>query len=318
VAGVGGESWRFGPQVDCVASFDVATIGGALVRVSATENRELFDATRAGLGQCGVILRARFPLRRCGKRIRMRCFAYADIEPFVADLPLVCEDGAPRLVGCAATPDPLRQRRWLLLLFVGSDYDDEHELLKRPQPNFRGREVSPPKDTPFWNETGVPGHIFFRLFAPPDGSLDADPTSLHPWVDHIFPPDRAGAVLEALFSRGGRALSRSKLGMILIRRGAWPAPLFAVPPEEGLLFGLGMFPGFREGARAEALDVMNEYLDAMEPLGGKRYLSGWFPRRDPVTWRNHYGASWETFARAKRRYDPKRLLNPGFIEWDDP
>jgi hypothetical protein len=235
----------------------------------------------------------------------------------VADLPLACEERATRLALGAATPDPQHPKRWLLLLFVGRDYDDERELLARPLPVFRGQEMLPPKDAPLWNETGVPGHIFFRLFEPPAGSLDADPTSLHPWVDHIFSPDRAGAALEALFSRGVRALSKSRVGIILIRRGASPAPLFAVPAQEGLLFGMGVFPGFRGSEREEGIEVMTEYLSVMEPLGGKRYLSGWFPTQTGAAWRDHFGpTAWEAFRETKRRHDPKGLLNPGFVNWE--
>src|SRR5690606_11460395 len=70
VAGVGGESFRCGPQVDNVAYRDIATLEGRVLRCSLSEHRELLDLVRAGLGQCGVILRVGYPLRRCKRVVK--------------------------------------------------------------------------------------------------------------------------------------------------------------------------------------------------------------------------------------------------------
>ena len=33
----------------------------------------------------------------------------------------------------------------------------------------------------------------------------------------------------------------------------------------------------------------------------------------PAGWRAHFGAAWERFADAKRRYDPDGILTPGVL-----
>ena len=62
VGGVGAQSFRRGPQVDNVLELTVVTGRGELVTCSPTQNRQLFDAVRAGLGQFGVIVQARLRL----------------------------------------------------------------------------------------------------------------------------------------------------------------------------------------------------------------------------------------------------------------
>ncbi|MBI4484196.1 MAG: hypothetical protein HY652_15075, partial [Acidobacteria bacterium] len=47
----------------------------------------------------------------------------------------------------------------------------------------------------------------------------------------------------------------------------------------------------------------------------KRYLSGLISF-DQARWRAHFGERWADLVRWKNRYDPKHLLNPGFIPFD--
>jgi FAD/FMN-containing dehydrogenase len=50
-------------------------------------------------------------------------------------------------------------------------------------------------------------------------------------------------------------------------------------------------------------------------FGGKRYLSGWI-RFTRDQWKQHWGEDWPRICAAKRKYDPKGLLNPGFIDYE--
>jgi cytokinin dehydrogenase len=58
VGGIGGRSHRYGVQVDNVLSLQVVTGAGNLETCSRSQNRDLFEAVLAGLGQCGIIVRA--------------------------------------------------------------------------------------------------------------------------------------------------------------------------------------------------------------------------------------------------------------------
>jgi FAD/FMN-containing dehydrogenase len=62
VGGMGETSYRFGAQVDHVVELDVVTGAGEFVSCSAERDSELFRMVLAGLGQCGIIVRARLRL----------------------------------------------------------------------------------------------------------------------------------------------------------------------------------------------------------------------------------------------------------------
>jgi FAD/FMN-containing dehydrogenase len=53
-----------------------------------------------------------------------------------------------------------------------------------------------------------------------------------------------------------------------------------------------------------------DLFEQARDLGGTRYPIGSveFDRHD---WRQHYGSEWDDFKRAKRKYDPGNILNPG-------
>jgi FAD/FMN-containing dehydrogenase len=58
VGGISGTSFRHGAQVDHVTELEVVTGVGDLVRCTPTQAGDVFDAVLAGLGQCGIIVRA--------------------------------------------------------------------------------------------------------------------------------------------------------------------------------------------------------------------------------------------------------------------
>jgi FAD/FMN-containing dehydrogenase len=62
VGGIGGMSHLYGLQTDNVLELDVVVADGRELTCSATQNADLFDAVRAGLGQVGIITRATLKL----------------------------------------------------------------------------------------------------------------------------------------------------------------------------------------------------------------------------------------------------------------
>lgn len=62
-AGVSGQAFRYGPQTSNVTELDVVTGNGDVVTCSEIENSELFFSVLGGLGQFGIITRARVLLQ---------------------------------------------------------------------------------------------------------------------------------------------------------------------------------------------------------------------------------------------------------------
>ena len=83
-------------------------------------------------------------------------------------------------------------------------------------------------------------------------------------------------------------------------------------PEGENLVGFGLLPAIPPKFWAEAKERLENASRLMVMFGAKRYLSGWV-NYTPDEWREHYGARWDDLVALKRRYDPDRILNPGFL-----
>lgn len=312
--GLGSESWRFGPQVDNVRWAEVVTIDGERLRCGPHENRILFDAVRGGFGQCAVIVRIGYPLRQCGPRQRIRTFVYRDPRAFVEGVLIACSspDGNRRVSGTLVAERRAPHRR-AMLLFIGEEYETPDDLEILPNLAIHADLELQPHDTPVWSDDRFSGHVFFR--ASHGGNIIGGVNLIRPWMDHIFSSQAIVDVLHVLCHEAPRALDYGTLALTFLRRTDDPAPLLIVPDSQELLWGIGLFPEFPEADREEATLIMTEYSRLLHSFGGMRYLSGFMPF-ELTPCRQHYGAAWEQFRRAKRHFDPFGLLNSGFIDWN--
>ena len=85
MAGLGVASFRYGTQADNVLELEVVTGTGEIVTCSREERRDLFDVARCGLGQFGIITRAKVRLRRCKDRVRKYYLLYDDLGILMED-----------------------------------------------------------------------------------------------------------------------------------------------------------------------------------------------------------------------------------------
>jgi cytokinin dehydrogenase len=92
VGGVGGTSTAFGVQSDNVIDIEVVTGEGKKVACSASNNADLFNAVRAGLGQVGVITKATLKLVAAPESVRRFLLAYPDLATMLGDERLLSGD----------------------------------------------------------------------------------------------------------------------------------------------------------------------------------------------------------------------------------
>ena len=85
VGGIGETTYRYGAQVDNVLELDVVTGAGELMTCSPERNDELFRMTLAGLGQCGIIVRARLRLVAAPNFVAIHPLMYDDMDAFLSD-----------------------------------------------------------------------------------------------------------------------------------------------------------------------------------------------------------------------------------------
>ena len=87
------------------------------------------------------------------------------------------------------------------------------------------------------------------------------------------------------------------------------------PPGENVI-GFGILPAIPPKYWEDAKPMLDTASRLAIAMGGKRYLSGYVDFT-PEEWREHFGAMWEPLVKAKRRYDPDAVLNPGFLPMDE-
>ncbi|MBA0699911.1 hypothetical protein Goari_001507, partial [Gossypium aridum] len=84
-AGVSGQAFRFGPQTSNVTELEVVTGKGEITVCSETQNSELFFGALGGLGQLGIITRARVKLQPAPDMVSWIRVVYTEFEEFTRD-----------------------------------------------------------------------------------------------------------------------------------------------------------------------------------------------------------------------------------------
>ncbi|KAJ6306415.1 hypothetical protein OIU78_021684 [Salix suchowensis] len=83
--GISGQAFNHGPQISNVYELDVVTGKGELMTCSEEQNSKLFHAVLGGLGQFGIITRARIALEPAPQRVRWIRVLYSNFSTFTRD-----------------------------------------------------------------------------------------------------------------------------------------------------------------------------------------------------------------------------------------
>jgi len=321
MAGIGVSSFRHGTQGDNVVEMDVATGTGDLVTCSPDRSADLFWAALAGLGQAGVITRARLALRRAKPMTRTYYLLYDDLRRFLEDARIAMDAATWDYLESWASPCPQGTRpvagrrqvfaRWFYPFHLTVEYDDaappdDRRLLAGLAPY----EILYTDDLPtidfaerllpifeLWKRGGTWEHV-------------------HPWMETVLPWETAADFIEQVLSDLPPSLLVG--GHVLL----WPAKgsasrsrLFMRPPGENLV-GFGILPAVPPRHWEQVRPLLENASALSVLMGGKRYLSG-YVSFGAAEWRAHFGEQWEPLFAAKRKYDPHRILNPGFVVFDE-
>ena len=319
VAGLGVASFRHGAQGDNVEEIEAVTGTGDVVVCGPTQETGLFNAVRSGLGQFGVITRARLKLRRAAPRVRTYYLLYDDITAVMRDAQtIIDQDRADDLESwCVPCPQGFRWAgavkeafaAWFFPLHVTVEFDPKAP----PDDQARLAGLQPYKRMHVEDQDLI--HFATRLeplFAV--WKRSGYWAATHPWMETILPWAAAGPFIQQVLSNmpptalGG--------GHVLL----WPSrgttskvPLFMTPGTP-LVMGFGILPGLPADVVPMAKQRLNMASDLSMMAGGKRYLSGLI-EFDRTRWKQHFGARWDEVCRLKATYDPDGILNPGFIDY---
>ncbi|KAJ0978923.1 hypothetical protein J5N97_014397 [Dioscorea zingiberensis] len=84
-AGISGQAFRHGPQISNVHQLEIVTGKGQVVTCSPGENADLFYGALGGLGQFGIITKARIALEPAPQMVKWIRVLYSDFTTFTQD-----------------------------------------------------------------------------------------------------------------------------------------------------------------------------------------------------------------------------------------
>ena len=296
VGGIGAMSFHHGAQVDHVISMVVVTGDGRIVECSDRHHRELFEMVLAGQGQVGVIAEATLRLVPAPTDVRVYDLVYADLDPLLADLGLLMDDG--RFDQMEAVVFPTGPDEWVdLLEAIG----------------FHG-PAGPPDDAAVLDglqhvAAADPADLDFLTWS---SRVTGQKQQPHPWIDLLLPMSAASTFVREVQDEIAPIATGDTYSLLLIplRRSRFGRPLFRTQHEE-LGIGFDTLRALPIGTDAEAAMAFNERLyDRCTQLGGSHYpISA--VRLDVADWVEHYGEQWNRHVAAKRRYDREDVLAGG-------
>ncbi|XP_010262099.1 PREDICTED: cytokinin dehydrogenase 3-like [Nelumbo nucifera] len=339
-AGISGQSFRHGPQISNVFEMDVITGRGELVRCSRNTNSELFYAVLGGLGQFGIITRARIALELAPTKVRWVRMLYHDFSAFTRDQEHLISihggiKGLDYVEGSLVMPQS-PANNWRSSFFSSADHSriaslaNQYGILyslevAKYYDDLTADGVDGELESLLKGLSFIPGLIFAKDVSYVDflnrvrsGELKLQSQGLwdvpHPWLNLFVPRSRIFDFDSGVF-RGILKKQNKTSGPILVypmNRSKWDDRMSAVIPDDvddifysvGLLQSSGMHDW-------EYLENQNkEILMFCEKAGikVKQYLPHY---RSKAEWVNHLGPKWETFKAWKNKFDPKAILSPG-------
>lgn len=307
LGGIGSQSFRFGPNVDNVLELQVVTGEGELVTCSATNNVALFDAARSGLGQFGLIVRARVRLIPAPPNARLYQAFYSSLPAFLSDLETLIDDRRFDTIQGFAVPDGAGG--WLYQLettkyFSPGNEPDDASLLSGLSFN-PGTQTS--QDMTYFDYLNrlAPLIAFLRQI----GVWDLP----HPWVNLFVPAANAQTLIgETLATLTVDDVGQGPILIYPFNRELFRTPFFRVPDSRHFfIFALlrNAVPPTPERA-AQLIAANRALFERATMLGGKRYPFDSVPMTKH-DWQKHYQPLWGKFVSAKRHFDPDEILTPG-------
>jgi cytokinin dehydrogenase len=312
VGGVGGTTSVHGLQSDNVVDMDIVTGEGRELTCSATENADLFDAVRAGLGQAGVITRATLKLMDATESARRYLLIYGDLATMLNDARLLSggsEADRFEAVQGAIMPSPqggLVYRLDLAKYFTGDEPDDD-TLLAGLSDDPAKRQI-----------TTMPYFDYLNRLAMLEGLLRKNGQWFHPhpWITTFVGDTQVEALVAGELSRLDPPVDLGQFGQVVlspIRREAITSPLLRLPADSlCYAFNYVRVPTTDDATAAGRLVEANKALyRRVLDAGGVLYPVSAFPMDKPE-WREHFGDLFGRLEEAKDRYDPGHVLTPGY------
>ncbi|KAL6610105.1 hypothetical protein ACP70R_040074 [Stipagrostis hirtigluma subsp. patula] len=336
-AGVSGQTFRHGPQISNVNELEIVTGRGDIVTCSPEQNSDLFHAALGGLGQFGVITRARIALEPAPKMVRWIRVLYSDFTSFTEDQEMLisAERTFDYLEGFVIInrtgilnnwrssfnpQDPVRadqfesDGRVLFCLEMTKNYNPEEVDIMKQEVNTLLSQLRYIPQSLF--HTDVTYIEFLDRVHSSEVKLRAKGMweVPHPWLNLLIARSTIHKFAREVF---GKILKDSNNGPILlypVNKSRWDNRTSVVIPDEEVFYLVGFLSSAPSSSGPHSVEhtmnLNNQIIEFSDKagIGVKQYLPNYNTEQE---WKAHFEARWDTFQLRKNAYDPLAILAPG-------
>nr|XP_043631036.1 cytokinin dehydrogenase 3 [Erigeron canadensis] len=340
-AGISGQSFLHGPQISNVHEMDVITGKGDFMTCSKTVNSELFYGVLGGLGQFGIITRARIVLHKAPTRVKWIRMIYKDFDAFTKDQEhlISIDNNGPNYVEGSLIMKKSSANNWRSSFFsvldeskvnsLASKYGVVYSLeVVKYYNDISITTVNEELDEMFKGLSFETGFIFKKDVSFVDflnrvriEELKLQSKGLwdvpHPWLNLFVPKSCIQDFNQRVFIGIIQKENKSS-GPFLVypmNRKKWDARMSAIISEgddDDVFYTVGLLHSARNVEDGKIIDDQNKrILELCDEIGieVKQYLPQYYKTKEE--WMKHFGAKWSLFEERKAKYDPKMILSPG-------
>ncbi|KAJ0262470.1 Cytokinin dehydrogenase 1 [Hirschfeldia incana] len=337
-AGISGQAFKYGPQINNVYQLEIVTGKGEVMTCSEKQNSELFYSVLGGLGQFGIITRARIALGPAPQMVKWIRVLYSDFSAFSRDQEhlITKKNGFDYVEGFVTVNrtdllnnwrssfspnDPIgasqfkSEGKTLYCLEVVKYFNLEEANSMNQEVEKLLSELSYIPSTLFSSEVSYIEFLdrvhIAEIKLRAKGLWEVP----HPWLNLLVPKSSIIKFAKEVFNN---ILTSNNNGPILIypvNQTKWNRRTSMVTPDEDIFYLVAFLPSAvpkssgkndLEYLLKQNQRVLNYCTSAN--INVKQYLPHYETQRE---WRSHFGKRWETFAKRKHVYDPLAILAPG-------
>ncbi|KAL3654825.1 Cytokinin dehydrogenase 1, FAD and cytokinin binding [Castilleja foliolosa] len=331
-AGISGQTFLHGPQIANVLQLDVVTGKGQIITCSPNANSELFYGVLGGLGQFGIITRARIVLEKAPTKVKWARLIYSDFATFTRDQEHLISTNVSSYVEGFLIINESTTAQWRPTFPVSQSDQSHISALLTNQSILYTIEVAKYYDNhtaatidaefqKLLNELNFNKGLNFSTdasffdFITRVINLDTPETGAllpHIWLN-LFIPKSGISDFNRLVLAGMLPRFSDNPGVLIfypVNKNKWDDRMSAVTPNESVFYALGVLNMSPVDKYQIYDDFSNEVLRVcnVARINVKEYLPNY---KNQSTWINHFGNKWGTFSARKNMFDPKKRLSPG-------
>ncbi|KAJ0570916.1 putative cytokinin dehydrogenase [Helianthus annuus] len=343
-AGISGQAFNHGPQISNVHELDVVTGRGDILTCSMDQNPELFHSVLGGLGQFGIITRARIALEPSPQMVRWIRVLYSNFSAFTHDQEyLISLHDQPQsqkfdyIEGFVIVDEGLINN-WRSSFFspnnpvkitslgAGGNVLYCLEITKNYHDGGNPEAIDQEVEALLKKLNYIPASMF-TTDLPYVDFLDRVHTAElklrskglwevpHPWLNLFVPKSRIDDFDKGVFKG---ILGNKTSGPILIypmNKNKWDERSSVVTPNEDVFYLVALLRSALDNGEEtltlkhlsdENRKILNFCKESKIEV--KQYLPHYTTQKE---WMDHYGDKWSQISRRKLEFDPRHILATG-------